>query len=564
MSSELADHEEFVDILREKITKIMGILCISLGSLTYLTSLIVPANNMIVSLGTFILGISIIILLILNKNQLAMYSLIYGLTIIMSIGAWICQSAQLFIVVTYLYILATIYKMRTTVKILIIYSISFIFLMLFTGRYTFKQTLIQPENIALVNNIQVLIGLVVFSVGISNLMYLVFVRTIEIQKMEYQQLNENQELIISQAQLDTSKLIAGGLAHDFNNILSIIQGNISLIKEKEELEADLVDALNEINMATNKATNLSNQMLNIVKDTRKHQQIININDLVEKTSKFSLRGRKSRYIVDFDTREPRINGDYSSISQVVQNLVLNADQANEGGIIQLKTNLVVLDNENEYSLQQGKYVQVKVIDEGPGIIEDNMEKLFTLFFTTKEFGSGIGLAISKKIIENHKGFIGVSKRTGDYTEFFFLIPVVSDTSDTELQNQEYITNLDKTIVLYDDDRNLLKILEKMLERFGANIFSSSESNTLFDYLQEKKVHVDIFILDLTLPGDKSGIEILPRLKELYPNAYFISTSGYSERFMEMNFSNYGFDDFLPKPFDYSHLNEILLRYLNFS
>lgn len=392
-------------------------------------------------------------------------------------------------------------------------------------------------------------------------------KTIKIQKEQFEELKLTQTKIISQAQLTSIQIISSGLAHDLNNIFVTILGNISLYKENKDLSPELQASFKEMEIATTNASNLANQLLNMGKNKQDiTEEIHSLNKIIQNTANFVIKGRKSR--IEFDLADDLMNviGDDNRLTQVFQNLILNADQSMpQGGIITIRSFNRELTSGNEYNLPPGPFIQIEVLDTGESIPDEVKDKIFDLFYTSKNEGTGIGLTITKSIIDNHHGFIDFYPRANQGTCFFILLPALK-SGQKKIVREE--TNLeipqDLIFFIYDDNNDLITILTKLLMNLGVKVYSATNSKLAFELLstlKEENVVPDVFILDLTLPGDVGGELMVDPIKDKIPSAYCIVSSGYSDKSIISDYKNYGFDDILRKPYSLTDLRKLIDNFL---
>ena len=402
-------------------------------------------------------------------------------------------------------------------------------------------------------------------IGIG-MLFFAFNTSVENQlRLQNQLLVQTQEKLISQTQLSSIQIIAGGFAHDFNNILTSIIGNTSLIEDFPIFqEGDGKELIDDLKSASFQAKNMVNQLLVFSKGEEfLKKEIIDFTDLIKITTKFSLRGRKSKPIFDIDKDLWSVYGDSIQITQIVQNLVINADQSmSEGGIIEIKAHNIEFGPKNEFQLNPGKYIQFRIIDTGTGIPENIQEKIFSPFFTTKREGKGLGLSICKKIIEDHKGYMGFHTTVGKGTEFYFYTPAKEKKIKKIMKQKKLKIQFSGSALILDDNILVLRVIENLLINLGINTISSSESTTFlttYADLVKNGEKIDLLIVDLTLPGDIGGKVIIEKIRHINPNAYVIVSSGYSDDFVMQNYKEYGFNDFLRKPYNKMEVIEVLKK-----
>ncbi len=386
-----------------------------------------------------------------------------------------------------------------------------------------------------------------------------------ISSVENQLLKQTQDKLISQTQLSSIQIIAGGFAHDFNNILTAIIGNVSLIEDYPILqEGEGKEFIDDLKSASFQAKNMTNQLLVFSKGEEfLNKEIIGFTDIIEITTKFTMRGRKSKPIFDIDEDLWAIYGDPIQISQIIQNLTINADQAMpQGGIIELHAHNIEFRENNQFKLNPGRYIHFRIIDSGTGIPHNIQEKIFSPFFTTKREGKGFGLSICKKIIEDHKGYMNFDTTIGKGTEFYFCIPAKAKITKKDENHDVVKERFSGFALILDDNFLVLRVIENLLKNLGMTAISSSESSTFlttFENMVKKGKKIDLLIVDLTLPGDIGGEIIISKIRNINPNAYVVVSSGYSENFVMKNYRDYGFNDFLRKPYNKAEVIKVLKK-----
>lgn len=411
----------------------------------------------------------------------------------------------------------------------------------------------------------------VFDAGIGiGMLFFAFIASVENQLLEIYEkerlqnklLRRTQDKIISQTQLSSIQIISGGFAHDFNNILTSIIGNISLIEDYPIFQGEGKEFIIDLKSASSQAKNMVNQLLVFSKGEEfLNKEIITFKEILKITTDFTLRGRKSKPIYDIDKNLWAIYGDPIRISQIIQNLVINADQSMpEGGIIELNAQNVEIEDNNQFNLQPGKYLLFQIKDSGVGIPSNIQEKIFTPFFTTKPEGQGFGLSICKKIVEDHQGYINFKTTVDKGSIFYFYTPAKMNSTIINVKHEQLKDKFSGFALILDDNFLVLRVIESMLKNLGIKSITSSESTTFLSTYQDmlkKKINVDILIVDLTLPGDIGGKQLIKDIRRFNPEAYVVVSSGYSNDFVLQNYQDYGFNDLLRKPYDKNELIKVL-------
>lgn len=367
---------------------------------------------------------------------------------------------------------------------------------------------------------------------------------------------------LEREKLESVGLLAGGIAHDFNNILTAILGNVSFARVNLDSKSPIFEILGDAEKASLRAKGLASQLLTFAKGGQPIKRTASISDLLRDTVEFVLRGSNVRSRLDIPEDLWPVDIDNGQISQVVQNLVINARQAmHEGGVIDIHAkNLIVdLDESKSLSIRQGKHVKISIQDHGPGIPEENLSKIFVPYFTTKEKGTGLGLAISYSIIQKHEGNIMVDSELGKGTTFDIYLPASSRQIILEKNESELFKGTGKILVI-DDEESILKVALKMLQYLGYKAEASPSSNEAvfkFRNATNSGQRFDVVITDLTFPGEISGLELQRKLKEIDPMIKVIVSSGYSSDSVMADSKAFGFSGVIIKPYNISDLGKIL-------
>lgn len=361
--------------------------------------------------------------------------------------------------------------------------------------------------------------------------------------------------------LESLGVLAGGIAHDFNNILTAIIGNISLAKLELEEDARITEFLNGAERASFRAKDLSQQLLTFSKGGAPVKKISTIRETIRDSVEFALRGSNIKCEFDIIDNLWSVEVDESQIGRVLNNLAINAQQAMpEGGIIQVTAENIQADENGPIPVKPGKYVKVSINDHGIGIPQKNLSKIFDPYFTTKQRGSGLGLATCYSIIKKHDGYITVDSALGEGSTFYFLLPAFPEKKPVgDVEKDKIIKGTGKILVM-DDEEIIRSVAGRMLNLIGyVAFFAKNGEEAIEKYMEEKEMGepFDAIIMDLTIPGGMGGEECMAKLKEIDPNAKVIVSSGYSSDPILANYRDYGFRGFLPKPYKVRELNKVL-------
>ena len=371
-----------------------------------------------------------------------------------------------------------------------------------------------------------------------------------------------EEELVKAQKLDSLGVLAGGIAHDFNNLLTGILGNISLAKMKNAPQEKRLVRLKEAEKAVMRAKYLTQQLLTFSKGGAPVRQVMSIAPVVRESARFALRGSKARCEIEIASKLCPVNIDEGQISQVIHNLVINADQAmSDGGIIKVRAESLIVDPERRpgVPLRPGKYVRISITDHGPGIPREHLQKIFDPYFTTKEKGTGLGLATSYSILKNHGGIISVKSKEGHGSTFSIYLPAV--TEERTPPGAPSAPQTDRPAILVMDDGEALRsFLGDLLEHLGYRVGLAADGQEALEAYRKAKEAgkpFDCVLLDLTISDGMGGKETIKRLLEMDPTVRAIVSSGYNDDPIMANFEKYGFAGVVAKPYEVEQLSKVI-------
>lgn len=378
---------------------------------------------------------------------------------------------------------------------------------------------------------------------------------------------ENEEL--KEQKLESLGVLAGGIAHDFNNILTAILGNTNLasILVKTGNTEKTIETLSNIENATIRARDLTRQLLTFSKGGEPVKKTVSIVELIKETSEFAIRGSnvKCEFFISNDLCPVEV--DEGQITQVINNIVINAVQAMpEGGVINISAeNIDEIDGEQVYSLRKGRYIKMCFRDYGSGINKEYNSNVFEPYFTTKENGSGLGLASSYSIIKRHNGSITFESEAGRGTTFIIYLPVsLKEVVKEEIEQCGTITGTGKILIM-DDEEIIRDMVRQTLNFIGYEVECAKhgkEAIEMYKKAHEEGKPFDVVIMDLTVPGGMGGKEAIEKLHDMYPGAKAIVSSGYCDIPIMSNCQKYGFYGVISKPFNIKEMNDLLQKVIN--
>ena len=367
--------------------------------------------------------------------------------------------------------------------------------------------------------------------------------------------------------LDSLSVLAGGIAHDFNNLLTGISGNITLAMTAQEQE--LPKLLEEAQKATTHATGLTRQLLTFAKGGEPVKQVTPVIELLVDSVAFTLRGTNMTPEYSFTNDIPNVDVDPGQMTQVFQNIALNAAQAiPEGGIIKIAVDKVQLRVDDQTGLRPGEHVKITFQDQGPGIPEEHLSRIFDPYYTTKKKGSGLGLTMSYSIMQKHGGTMMVDSTIGQGTTFTLYLPV----SRRPLPKQDEASSAPEKrlpenlkVLVMDDQEYLRKLLKSFLERLGCNVTlaeDGAEALAIYREAMKQNTPFQALIADLTIPDGMGGRELVHEILEFDPNVRALVSSGYSDDPVLQHPEEYGFCGIVNKPYRMEELQEGLAAALS--
>jgi PAS domain S-box-containing protein len=367
--------------------------------------------------------------------------------------------------------------------------------------------------------------------------------------------------------IESLGVLAGGIAHDFNNLLAAVLGNVSLAKMHINSPDKIYSYLENTERATLRAKGLTQQLLTFSKGGAPIKRTTTISDLITDSTVFTLRGSNVNCVYNFAKELWAVKVDEGQLSQVTQNLVINASQAMQGGgTITISGKNKIISPETDIPLSPGHYVELQFEDQGCGIEKEHLSKIFDPYFTSKQSGSGLGLAISYSIIKNHDGLIQVHSETDTGTTFTIYLPAVSKEVGVQVSAVKNGTagDIRGRILIMDDEELVREMSTEILNYLGCESSTATNGHeTIQKYIQAKENHTpfDLLIMDLTIPGSMGGVETFEKLRALDPEVKALVSSGYANDPVMANYKKYGFCGVVPKPFSVEELNVVVSRIL---
>ncbi len=361
--------------------------------------------------------------------------------------------------------------------------------------------------------------------------------------------------------LESLGIMAGGIAHDFNNLLGGIFGNIELAEDNIKNRAEALYYLDKAMSAYERTKDLTTQLLTFAKGGEPVKKSVLIQKVLKESCQLALSGSNIVCETRLASGGECVLSDEGQLNQVFTNIIINSCQAMpQGGKILITARDRKIQNKDKIKLKSGGYIEVSIKDQGVGIPQNILSRIFDPFFSTKQQGSGLGLAVSYSIISKHNGYINVTSKQGDGTTFIILLPADNKPECESEKPTAVSVKQGGYILLMDDEPVLLDVVRNMLIKLGFSVESAvngEEAVELFQTALKHKKPFDIVILDLTVTGGMGGEQAVKKIRELDKNTIVIASSGYSDSPIFSQFKRYGFNGVIAKPYRVKELSKLI-------
>ncbi len=362
--------------------------------------------------------------------------------------------------------------------------------------------------------------------------------------------------------------LAAGVAHDFNNMLTIIQGHTSALLAKPALAPDILDPIQAVYFATERAAGLTRQLLMFSRKNVMQVRPLDLREVVGNMSKMLQRLFGEPITLEFQPPDelPSVQGDTGMIEQVIMNLAVNArDAMPKGGKLTIGLDAVALDAahvELQPEARPGYFVRLRVSDTGMGMDSATRARIFEPFFTTKDVGkgAGLGLATVYGIVKQHEGWIEVESEPGEGAAFDVFFPAAMQAIQTVEEKAgpvESVTGGTETIFLVEDEPVLREMARDILEGYGYRILEASSGKEALGMWNQTRGKIDLLLTDMIMPDGVSGAELAQRLLARQPRLKIIFTSGYTANEVNPEMLAKTRARFLQKPYTHDMLAKIV-------
>lgn len=361
--------------------------------------------------------------------------------------------------------------------------------------------------------------------------------------------------------MEAISTLAGGIAHQFNNALAAMAGNLELLSISSPDNEKLMRYAEPMKVTSRRMAHLTNQLLAYARGGKYHPQTISLCDFVEDTMPLIKDELKPGLRVETDLPHDisDVKADLTQLQMVLSAIITNADEAiEEQGRIRITARDVVIDEKfprTTPQLEPGPYVCLSIEDDGKGMDEETRSKIFDPFYTTKFQGRGLGMAAVYGIVRSHDGWISVDSEPGRGTKVSIYLPAIeAEIEEMEGREAEISAKATGTILVIEDEELVMDVTREMLERMGYRVLEARTGKAAVEIAEAFKEEIEIAILDIKLP-DIGGEKVYPLIKGACPNMKVIVSSGYAVDGPAQGILDAGAEDFIQKPYSLGELAE---------
>jgi PAS domain S-box-containing protein len=369
------------------------------------------------------------------------------------------------------------------------------------------------------------------------------------------ELKHAQEEALERQKLESFGVLTSGIGHDFNNLLGSILALADLAAGELAEGAVPREEIHRIRSVAMRGSEIVRELMICSGKDKVSLEPVDVSQLVEDTLELIevSRSKRGAFQTDLQAKLPLVKGSAPRIRQVVMNLIINASEAigERDGVIRIATSRV--------TRSEGDYLKLEVSDNGCGMSEAARARIFDPFFTTKTAGRGMGLAVVQGIVRDHGGAITLVSSPGHGTKFEIFLPCIEGSVSAPSRKEEPAKDLSVqsgTILVVDDEGMLRTALSKMLRKGGLVVYEAADGSAALELLREQRDHIDVMLLDITLPGISSR-EVFETARRLRPELQIILTSAYGKETVGAVFDGLDVGLFIRKPFQFEDLMDVL-------
>jgi PAS domain S-box-containing protein len=387
---------------------------------------------------------------------------------------------------------------------------------------------------------------------------------------EHERKIEMEEQLRRAQKLESLSVLSAGMAHKFNNLLSVIVGSAEMLEIEYGNVKEINTGISRIKEAAQSAAGQVSQLLAFSRKQNLRGELLNIHQIIDDVASLTGSITNPNIIMrtEKEAKQVTVSGDGAMIKGAVTNLYLNAlDSMDSGGVLIIKTENVTIGNEQSYAyspeIKSGKFIKISVSDTGKGIHPDEMKKIFDPFYSGKSFGqtSGLGLSMVYGCVKAHSGAVSVESELEKGTIFNLFLPLYKEKDSGQIKGPRPKSKEKGKIMLVDDENMVVEISTRMLMTIGHEVVAFEDPEKSLDYYKQHHEEISLVILDSVMP-EMSGSELLTKLKEINPEILSILCSGMTASVdHEANFGE-GFGSIINKPFSLSELQSKIEKLLS--
>ena len=375
------------------------------------------------------------------------------------------------------------------------------------------------------------------------------------------------------ANLESLRTLAGGFAHDFNNFLTVVLGNVSFARANLESNSPVAPLLANAEESADKARDLARELITFARNGTPVREVTDMRELVRKTAEFSVLGSRTKCQFHLAKDLWHVEADPAQLREALEQIVLNAVEAMaDGGTISVSGANIESGDPRMQLPDADRCVRISVKDSGVGISREHLGRIFEPEFTTRRTNGGLGLAVSKSIVNRHGGEITVESALESGSTFHLWLPAADEEADADNQpsttnnithlimNTEAEHGRPTRVLVMDDESGIRMLVRRMLESAGYEVTETEEGNEALDKYAESLRSgspFDVVIMDLTIPGGMGGEDLIRELKAIDPKVRAIVSSGYCGDPIMTNFHEYGFSGVAAKPYKAKNLLSVV-------
>ncbi len=377
-----------------------------------------------------------------------------------------------------------------------------------------------------------------------------------------------EERLFKNRKLESVSVLAAGIAHDFNNILTGIMTSLFVARTQVKPESETYQLLSEAEQSAFRASSLTKQLLTFAKGSTPVRQRLPVRELIEETAGFCLSGSQADYELQLPEDLFDVELDRGQMDQALSSIIVNAEESMpNGGLIRIRAENRSIGSEHALPVRKGTYVTISITDQGGGIPEDDLHRVFDPYFTTKPNHNGLGLTTAHSVITQHEGCIDVESVAEKGSTFYIYLPaapVQQQETDWEIEDSDESPVARRRVLFMDDEDYIRRTAAKLLEHIGYETTTAAKGEDVLDLYREsldESRPFDVVVLDLSVNGGKGARETIADLRQLDPEVRAVVTSGYATDPILNDFRRFGFTAALSKPYTVQTIEQAISKAL---